>query len=80
MIYRTVFYIMGLLLLALGITLNTKAGLGVSPIISVAYCTSQILNFNLGNTTLGLYTVFVVMELVLHAIRQRRQEKQTDEV
>lgn len=33
--YRGLFYLMGLLILALGITLNTKTGLGVSPIISV---------------------------------------------
>lgn len=79
-IYRAVFYMIGLLLLALGITLNTKAGLGVSPIISVAYCISQINDYNLGNTTLGLYSVFVLVELILHTIRQKRLEKQTDDV
>ena len=78
--YRAAFYIIGLLLLALGITLNTKAGLGVSPIISVAYCIAQITGSNLGNTTLGLYTVFVIVELIMHMIRQKRLEKQTDEV
>lgn len=36
-INRTLIYIAGLLILALDIILNTKAGLGVSPIISVAY-------------------------------------------
>ena len=30
------FYLMGLLILAMGLTLNTKAGLGVSPIISLS--------------------------------------------
>lgn len=37
MIYRVLIYIAGLLILAMGLTLNTKAGLGVSPIISVSY-------------------------------------------
>ena len=32
--YRWGFYVAGLLILALGIILNTKSGLGVSPIIS----------------------------------------------
>ena len=40
--YRTFFYILGLLILAMGLTLNTKAGLGVSPIISVSYSISTI--------------------------------------
>ena len=31
---RVLFYLAGLLILAVGLTLNTKAGLGVSPIIS----------------------------------------------
>lgn len=40
--YRTLFYAAGLLILALGLTLNTKAGLGVSAIISVSYSVSLI--------------------------------------
>ena len=35
-VYRMIFYVVGLLILALGIILNTKFGLGVSPIISVS--------------------------------------------
>ena len=42
MIYRVLIYIAGLLILAMGLTLNTKAGLGVSPIISVSYSVSEI--------------------------------------
>ena len=43
--YRAGFYILGLLILAMGLTLNTKAGLGVSPIISVSYSISTIFHF-----------------------------------
>lgn len=60
--YRGLFYLMGLLILALGITLNTKTGLGVSPIISVSFSISTIWHFNFGNTTLVLYALFVVVE------------------
>ena len=74
-INRIIFYITGLLILAMGLTLNTKAGLGVSPIISVSYSISQITGMNFGNTTMGLYCVFVVVELILHFIRDRRSEK-----
>lgn len=69
-IFRVVFYILGLLILALGLTLNTKAGLGVSAIISVAYSISLIFELNFGNVTLGLYTVFVLGEMA--SCRQSR--------
>ena len=39
--YRALVYILGLLVLAMGLTLNTKAGLGVSPIISISYAVSE---------------------------------------
>lgn len=50
MVNRIIIYVAGLLVLALGIILNTKAGLGVSPIISVSYSISQINGFDFGNT------------------------------
>lgn len=63
--WRWLFYIMGLSTLALGLILNTKAQLGVSPIISVAYSTSVIAGWNFGNATLVLYVLFVIAEFVL---------------
>ncbi|MGI6007827.1 MAG: YczE/YyaS/YitT family protein [Ruminococcus sp.] len=73
MVFRGIFYAAGLLILALGLTLNTRTGLGVSPIISVAYSVSSIFNWNLGNMTLILYCVFVLVELILHTrVRQRK--------
>lgn len=69
---RIVFYVAGLLILALGIILNTKSGLGVSPIISVAYSITTIGGFNFGNITFLLYSAFVVVEIVLHIFRNHR--------
>ncbi len=69
---RIVFYVAGLLILALGIILNTKSGLGVSPIISVAYSIATIGGFNFGNITFLLYSVFVVVEIFLHIFRNHR--------
>ena len=67
--YRILFYLIGLLALAIGLTLNTKAGLGVSPIISVSYSVSVITGQNFGNMTFVLYGIFVVIELALHTVR-----------
>ena len=75
--YRAVFYAAGLLTLALGLTLNTKAGLGVSSIISVSYSLSLIFDLNFGNVTLGLYTVFVILELLLHLVHHHRALHET---
>lgn len=72
-VIRGIFYIAGLLILALGIILNTKSGLGVSPIISVSYSISTIWNFNFGNMTFVLYTIFVIAEMILHTIRNRKE-------
>ncbi len=67
-------YLLGMLVLALGITLNTLTGLGVSPIISVAYCVSQLTGANFGDMTFLLYALFVAVQLVL---RPRREWLQT---
>lgn len=77
-LYRIFFYVLGLLILALGLTLNTKAGLGVSPIISVSYSVSQIFTLNFGNTTMFLYCVFVLAQLLLHGL-QWKQHPETDQ-
>lgn len=69
--FRVFFYMMGLLVLALGITLNTKTNLGVSPLISVAFCVSVLLNANFGDMTLIWYIVFVAVEIGCH-IRLKR--------
>ena len=62
---RWVIYVVGMLVLALGLTLNTKTGLGVSPILSLAYCSTQIWGVNLGDATFVLYAMFVIAQLII---------------
>lgn len=69
--YRWLIYGLGMAVLALGITLNTKTGLGVSPIISVAYCVSRIFSLNFGDMTFLLYVLFVIVQLFLRNKRER---------
>ena len=73
--YRSLIYGTGLLILAFGLALNTKTGLGVSPIISVSYSISDIFQLNFGNMTLLLYSTFVVIEIILHLIRSFRKKE-----
>lgn len=63
--YRWFFYLAGLLILALGLTLNTKTGLGVTPIISVPYSIAQVFGFNFGDATLVAYCLFVAIQFLL---------------
>lgn len=65
-VYRFIVYILGLCILAMGLILNTKANLGVSPIISVPYCISEIFNLNFGNLTFAVYCIFVLIQVMIH--------------
>lgn len=59
-------YVVGMFILAIGLTLNTKANLGVSPIISVPYSISQITGLNFGDLTFVVYAIFVVVQIIIH--------------
>ncbi len=76
-IYRSIIYIIGLLILAMGLVLNTKAGLGVSPIISVAFCASELTGISFGDTTLAWYSVLVLVEMIIHLkiVEKKRLKK-----
>lgn len=63
---RILVYVVGMFILALGLTLNTKANLGVSPIISVPYSISQITGLNFGDLTFVAYAIFVVVQIIIH--------------
>ena len=70
-LFRGLFYLAGLVLLALGLTLNTKAGLGVSPIISVSYSVAQVTGLSFADMTLALYCLFVAVQMALHLAARR---------
>lgn len=70
---RLIVYFIGVVILATGLTLNTKAGLGVSPIISVAYSLSEIFKLNFGDVTLVYYSLFILTEVILHHGDRKQQ-------
>lgn len=71
MINRWAVYIAGLVLLALGLVLNTKTGMGASPIVSIALCVSTLTGGSFANWTLAWYCVLVLAEMALHLLRRR---------
>ena len=81
-IIRLLFYAAAMNILALGLTLNTKTGLGVSAIVSISFAASEIWHLNFGDSTLVLYVILVLIQLVFHSLFFRRQirEAGADEV
>lgn len=59
------FYILGMVLLAMGITLNSLTGLGASAIVSVAFTVSEATGLSFGDLTLVIYVLFVGAEFVI---------------
>jgi len=70
-LFRWLFYLLGLLILAVGLTLNTKNGQGVTPIVSVPYCISQLSGLNFGNMTLLIYCLFVAAQFLIKGKKAR---------
>ena len=58
-------YCLGLLVLAFGIALSVNSNLGVSPVSSLPYVVSQILNVSLGTCTTVIYAMYVLAQMVL---------------
>ena len=70
-------YLLGMLILSVSLTLNTKVTLGVSSIISVAYCVSALTGYSIGDTTLVWYILLIAAQIVLHLKRKAPNWKQT---
>lgn len=65
---RLLFYGIGIAILALGITLNTKTGLGVSTLVSIAYTIAGIGNLNFAFMSFWVFCCFAVIEILLKYI------------
>lgn len=65
-ICRGSIYALGMFILAIGVTLSTRTNLGSSPITSVPYCLSYIMDWKIGDATLLVYSSFVIVEVICH--------------
>ena len=62
---RIIIYCIGIIILACGITMNTKTNLGVSPVISVPYNITQVLGLPLGLPVFVYYAFLIFLQYVL---------------
>ncbi|WP_419657562.1 DUF6198 family protein [Desulfosarcina variabilis] len=65
LLQRTLLFVGGLFIMAVGVDLSVKANLGVSPISSVPYVYSLRFPLTLGQTTIILYVLLIVLQILL---------------
>ena len=58
-------YVLGLFILALGVSISVKSNLGVSPVSSLAYVLSLIFPVKMGYFTMGVFISFILVQFLL---------------
>lgn len=79
-LFRALVYGAGLILLALGLVLNAKTGLGSAPLTSPSFVVSQLTGLPFANVTFVAYAGFVLIELALHLAAGERKRMLNDVV
>ena len=64
-IYRILFYILGLFILAFGVSFSVNSNLGVSPVNSLPYEVSLITNIKLGTCVTAVFCCYILMQIVI---------------
>lgn len=62
---KWIYYIIGLNMIALAVVLNIRWNLGVAAFSSVMYSASQIYGISLGNASIVMYLIFVLLQCIL---------------
>lgn len=70
-IKRFLLYIIGMIILALGLSLSTKLSLGVSALTAFPFMISNIYNLNFGDVTLVYYVVLIIIQVIIHLCRRQ---------
>jgi len=64
-VYRALIYCFGLLLMALGVALSVNSNLGVSPVNSLPYVISRILNVQMGGCVTVVFCFYILLQIIL---------------
>ena len=72
---RILIYLIGMIILACGLTMNTKVTLGVSPILSIPYALSEVFSLNFANLVFIYYCIFILVQLLLHYFVLHEKDK-----
>ena len=64
-VFRVLTYCVGLMLLALGVALSVNSNLGVSPVNSLPYVVSRILNVQMGSCVTVIFCFYILLQILL---------------
>ena len=62
---RCLLLVFGLLVMAYGVSLSIKAGLGTSPISSLPYTVSQLTPLSVGTATIAMHCTLILLQILL---------------
>lgn len=65
MVYRVAIYCFALLLMAFGVALSVNSNLGVSPVNSLPYVISQILDIQMGTCVTVVFCFYILLQILL---------------
>jgi uncharacterized membrane protein YczE len=62
---RIALYLLGLFILAFGVSISVLSGLGVSPVSSIPYVLSEVTKMDLGSMTFIVFVLYVLIQMVI---------------
>ncbi len=62
---RIVFYLMGFLIMTMGVALSVKSNLGVSPVSSIPYTITCVWGMEMGRATVVFHCVLVLIQIII---------------
>lgn len=65
LVKRTAIYMLGIVLVSMGIVLCKKCGLGISPVSSIPFALEEAVPFSFGTLTMGFHLVNILIQLFL---------------
>lgn len=60
-----IMYILGFLIITLGIAISVKSNLGVSPVSSIPYTLTCVIGLEMGKATIVFHTVLVLLQIII---------------
>lgn len=63
--FRVLFYVLGLFVMAIGVTFAANSNLGMSPVNSIPAVLSAITNIEMGNCVIIIFSLFIVAQIVI---------------
>ena len=64
-VYRVLLYVVGLMVLALGVAFSINSKLGISPVNSLPYVLSQITKVEMGTCVIVVFSLFILVQILI---------------